>query len=228
LIMNLAAILGLLLLLLGSATANAPLEISAFVQQETPSAQNSGNSSANSSSQAAAPNKRSRHKKTAPPDCTNAPAPLNTQPGTSPGSTNESGNTEKTPQPASAETENTKPAGPAHASASNSAASKPCPPTKKVVRNGGSSEPAIKLTGDAAAGEAAEQRSTEQLASTAEANLKKINERELQPNQKDTVNQIQQFLQESKAATAAGNLELAHNFAQKAQLLSEELANAKQ
>jgi hypothetical protein len=96
------------------------------------------------------------------------------------------------------------------------------------VHNGGSKEPAIKLTGDTTSGEADKQRSTEQLTSTAEANLKKINERELQPNQKETVNQIQQFLQESKAATAAGNLELARNFAQKAQLLSEELANAKQ
>lgn len=226
--MNLTAILGSFLLFLGPATAKTPPKTSDFLQQETPSAQSSSNTSANSSSQAPEPQKRRRHKKTVPPDCTNAPAPLNAQPGSSSASTNEAENPSKTPQPASADDNaNAKQAASAAAGVNKNAAAKPCPSPKKVVRNGGSDEPAIKLTGGTVAGEAAEQRSTEQLTSIAEANLKKISGRELNPNQKQTVNQIQEFLQQSRAATAAGNAELAHNFAQKAQLLSEELANAK-
>lgn len=225
--MNLTAILGSFLLFLGSATAKIASEISDLELQQQTSGQNSANTSAASSSQAPEPRKR-RHKKTVPPDCTNAPAALNAQPGNSSASTNEAASPSKAPQPASTDdNDNAKQSTSADAGVSNSAAAKPCPPAKKVVHNGGSNEPAIKLTGDTVAGEAAEQRSTEQLTSTAEANLKKISERELKPNQKEMVNQIQQFLQQSKAATAAGNLELAHNFAQKAQLLSEELANSK-
>lgn len=225
--MNLAAILGSLLLFFGSGADKAPPELSGFVLQEAPSAQNSGNTPAGSSAQAPQPAKRRRQKKTPPPDCTNAAAPLNAQPGISPGSTNEGGNAEKISQPASTETDNGKQAGAANEEAGKSAADKPCPPAKKVVHNGGSDEPAIRLTGGTSAAQAAQQLSTEQLTSTAEANLKKISGRELKPNQKETVNQIEQFLQESKAASAAGNPELAHNFAQKAQLLSEELVNAK-
>ncbi len=227
--MNLPAILGSFLLFLGSATAETPPETPDFVQQQTPSAQSSANSSANSSTQAPKQSKPRRHKKPVPPDCTNAPAALNPQPGNSSASTNDAVNPGNAPQPASTDNNgNAKQGASADASVSNSAAAKSCPPPKKVVRNGGSDEPAIKLTGDTVGGgEAAQQRSTEQLTSTAEANLKKISERELKPSQKEMVNQIQQFLQQSKAATAAGNLELAHNFAQKAQLLSEELANSK-
>ena len=225
--MNLTAILGSFLLFLGSATAKIPSEISDLELQQQTSGQNSGNTSAASSSQAPETRKR-RHKKPLPPDCTNAPAALNPQPGNSSASTNDAVNPGNAPQPASTDNnDSAKQGASTDASVSNSAAAKPCPPPKKVVRNGGSDEPAIKLTGDTVGGKAAQQRSTEQLTSTAEANLKKISERELKPNQKEMVNQIQQFLQQSKAATAAGNLELAHNFAQKAQLLSEELANSK-
>ena len=225
--MNLAAILGSFLLFLASATAETPSETPDLAQQEAPTAQSSGNSSANPSTQTTEQGKPRKRKKTAPPDCTNAPSPLNAQPGSSSASTNEGENSGKTSPPANTESDSQKQASSMDAEPAKSAANKPCPPAKKVVNNGGSKEPAIKLTGDTAAGEAAEQRSTEQLTSTAEANLKKISERDLQPNQKATVKQIHEFLQQSKAATAAGNPELAHNLAQKAQLLSDELANAK-
>ncbi len=225
--MNLAAILGSFLLFVASAIAETPPETPDLACQEAPTAQSSGNSSANPGSQTTEQGKPRKHKKTAPPDCTNAPSPLNAQPGSSSASTNDGKNTEKTSQPTNTESDYEKQAGSGNAESDKNAANKPCPPPKKVVHNGGSKEPAIKLTGDTAAGEAAEQRSTEQLTSTAEANLKKISERELQPNQRETVKQIQEFLQQSKEAAAAGDLELAHNLAQKAQLLSDELANAK-
>jgi hypothetical protein len=226
--MNLAAILGWCLLFLGSAPANPPPRLSELPQQQAPSSQTSS-PPADSSGQAPKKSSRWHHKKTVPPDCTSAPAPLSPQPGSSsPSSSSEAAsegaNPSQTPPAESKENDNTKSAGSANADAGKGAANKPCPPPKKVISNGGSNEPAIKLTGDASP---AEQRSTEQLTSSAEANLKKISERELKPNQKETVNQIQEFLQQSKAATAAGNTEVAHDFAQKAQLLSEELANSK-
>src|SRR5271155_3155122 len=49
----------------------------------------------------------------------------------------------------------------------------PCPPVKKVVRNGGSPEPTVQLTGGATAGQAAQQRSTGELSAATEENLKK-------------------------------------------------------
>lgn len=56
-------------------------------------------------------------------------------------------------------------------------------------------------------------------------NLKKIAGRNLTANQQDMVNQIHQFVEQSKAATAAGDLDSARTLAWKAQLLSEELVN---
>ena len=56
-----------------------------------------------------------------------------------------------------------------------------------------------------------------------EANLKKIAGRQLTPNQQDMVNQIRQFMDQSKTAAEAGDLERARTLAWKAQLLSEEL-----
>jgi len=57
-----------------------------------------------------------------------------------------------------------------------------------------------------------------------EENLKKIAGRKLSSNQQDVVNQIHQFMEQSKTATAAGDLNRARTLAWKAQMLSEELA----
>jgi hypothetical protein len=99
----------------------------------------------------------------------------------------------------------------------------PCPPPKKVVHNGGSEEPTIQLIGGTPAEQASNQRSTEQLTAATQENLKKIAERQLTPSQKEMVNQVNQFMDQSKTAVAAGNVESGHNLARKAQLLSEEL-----
>ena len=105
----------------------------------------------------------------------------------------------------------------------NSQSLPPCPPPKKVVRNGGSNEPNVQFTAGDTAQQAAQQRSTDQLKSATEENLKKIAGRQLAPSQQETVTQINQFLEQSKSAIAEGDLERGHNLALKAQLLSEEL-----
>jgi hypothetical protein len=56
-----------------------------------------------------------------------------------------------------------------------------------------------------------------------EENLKKAEGRELSPTQREMVSQIKEFLGQSKAAVAAGDLERGHNLALKANLLSDEL-----
>jgi len=58
-----------------------------------------------------------------------------------------------------------------------------------------------------------------------ELNLKKIAGRKLTAAQQDMVNQVHQFMAQSKAATAAGDIDRARTLAWKAQLLSEELVN---
>jgi hypothetical protein len=68
-----------------------------------------------------------------------------------------------------------------------------------------------------------DQRSTEQLTAATDENLKKIAERSLNSSQQDMVTHLKQFIEQSKAAAAAGDLDLAHDLALKAELLSEEL-----
>jgi hypothetical protein len=117
-------------------------------------------------------------------------------------------------------------AAPAPTSAENSGSSvqsTPCPPPKKVVRNGGSEEPAVQLTGGTTAEQASHERSTNQLMTATEENLKKIEGHQLSPSQQEMVNQIKQFREQSKTAAAAGDLDRAHNLALKAHLLSDEL-----
>ena len=145
-----------------------------------------------------------RRKKTIPP-CSNAPTPLNTTVG----------------KPADDSTAG----GSANAGSTNANATalKPCPPPKKVVRNGGSNEPKVQLTGGTAAEQASDKSSTEQLRAATEENLKKAAALQLTANQRDMVTQIKEFLAQSKAAVAAGDLEGAHNLALKAHLLSAEL-----
>jgi hypothetical protein len=84
-------------------------------------------------------------------------------------------------------------------------------------------EPAIQLKGGTDADDASQQRSTEQLTTATEENLKKIVGHQLSASQQDTVSQIKQFTEQAKAAVAAGDPERGHKLALKAQLLSEEL-----
>jgi hypothetical protein len=99
----------------------------------------------------------------------------------------------------------------------------PCPPPKKVVRHGGSNEPGVQITGGTTAEQSVHQRSTDQLRLATEENLKKIGGRQLSPSQQEMKSQINQFMEQSKTAAAAGDLDRAHNLATKAHLLSVEL-----
>ena len=96
-----------------------------------------------------------------------------------------------------------------------------CPPPVTVVHDGGTADPAIKLTGNAEAPQA--KHPADQLVGTTEENLKKIEGRELNSSQQEMLTQIHQFLDQSKAATAAGDIDRGHNLAMKAHLLSDEL-----
>ena len=151
------------------------------------------------------PTKRTRHKKTVTSDCSTAPAVM------------------KTANPP----DETKPAEPGSSSTGSTTADtptpKPCPPPKKVVRNGGSEEPSIQLVGGENSEQSVHQRSTDQLTVATEENLKKIALRQLSPGQQEMVSQIKQFMDQSKTALAAGDLERGHNLALKAHLLSDEL-----
>ena len=101
-----------------------------------------------------------------------------------------------------------------------------CPPSKIIVRQGGASEPAIRLAGGPAGDQATQQQNTaNQMLAGAEQNLKTIAGRALTANQQDMVNQVRQFMEQAKAASAAGDVDRARTLAWKAQLLSEELVS---
>jgi hypothetical protein len=99
----------------------------------------------------------------------------------------------------------------------------PCPPPKKVVRNGGSNEPSIQLSGGTASDQAWQQQSTEQLSAATSENLKKLAGRQLTSNQQEMVNKIKEYMDQTKAAITAGDAQRGRSLAEKAHLLSEEL-----
>ena len=104
----------------------------------------------------------------------------------------------------------------------------PCPPKKVIVRQGGTSEPSVRLGGGTSGDQAAHQRDAKQLLASTDENLKKLNGKQLTASQKDTVTQIHQFMDQSKAAETSGDHERARTLAWKAQLLSEELVKPKE
>jgi hypothetical protein len=120
--------------------------------------------------------------------------------------------------------ESNSPAPPAQASTTPNPP-KDCPPPKIVVRHGGSNEPSIQLAGGPTAEQAAQQRNAiNQLLGVSDQNLKRAADMQLSAAQQDTVSQTRQFMEQSKAAMAAGDFERARTLAWKAQLLSEDLA----
>lgn len=193
---------------------------------KSPGSAQSANSSTGETPQAAGqaqPTAKRRHhpKKPVDPDCSVSPAPVNPAAGsptdaakaTAAGSTGTGSSDVSNANGRSNE-------GPAR---DGNRSLKPCPPPKKVVRNGGSDEPAIALVDGTSAEQASNERSTEQLRASTEENLKKIESRELTANQREMVNQIKQFMEQSKTAVTSGDAERGHNLAVKARLLSDEL-----
>lgn len=172
--------------------------------QAPPSAATPAKTSAEQNRPAAA--KRPRHNKRVPSNCDSAPATADSR---------------STPAPVDPTAPGTAPA-PGTSNPSSAAAN--CPPSKVIVRQGGTSEPSIQLAGGTADDQTSHQRDTaNQMLGSTEANLKKIAGRQLSPNQQDMVNQIRQFIEQSKTASDDGDLDRARTLAWKAQLLSEEL-----
>ena len=145
------------------------------------------------------------HTKAADSGCDN-PVKADSAKGTAPGSA-----AQTSPQDSSA-TEATNPQPP-----------KNCPPEKIVVRQGGAAEQSIQLAGGDQ--ESQKKKDTNQMLGSTEENLKKISGIQLSPEQQETVSQIKQFVDQSKDALAAGDLDRGHTLAWKAQLLSEDLIN---
>lgn len=107
---------------------------------------------------------------------------------------------------------------------SGSTAASPCPPKKVIVRQGSTTEPSIEVVGGAEGRQASDERNTAiTMLEASEANLKKMEGTQLNSSQQDMVKQVREFMDQSKAATSAGDLDQARTLAWKAQLLSEEL-----
>jgi hypothetical protein len=102
----------------------------------------------------------------------------------------------------------------------------PCPAPKVIVQHGGTSEPSIQLGGSAGSETPDKRDTANQMLGTTDANLKQIAGRQLSKTQQDMVNQIRQFMDQSKAAVVDGELERARTLAWKAEVLSEELVKA--
>jgi hypothetical protein len=98
-------------------------------------------------------------------------------------------------------------------------------PSKVIVRNGGSNDKSPQISPAMSKEMQAKQRAaTEQLLSATEGNLKRIEGRQLDANQQAMLTQIRTYEKQSKAASASGDIERANTLAQKARLLSEDLA----
>lgn len=176
--------------------------------------------------------KHAHAKKAIYPDCSTAPTTLNTQVTTgklakpdSAAQSNSSGTDSAVARStgSGAAASGTSPPNSTPAGGAPSHHPKPCPPPKKVVRDGGADEPKIELLGGSPADQASSARSTEQITAETEENLKKISERQLTASEQETVSQIREFMEQSKKAVAAGDPERAQSLATKARLLSEEL-----
>jgi hypothetical protein len=96
---------------------------------------------------------------------------------------------------------------------------------KVVVRNGGAKEGTPEIEpGLTKEQELHNRENTSQLLSTTDANLKKIAGRQLTPAQQSMVEKIHTYMNQSKEASSAGDLNRAHTLAFKAHLLSDEVA----
>ena len=93
-----------------------------------------------------------------------------------------------------------------------------------VVRNGGTSETQGQIASGTTVQQAPQQlKETNSLLSSTASNLQKLSGKELNPNQQDMVKQIRDYMQQSKSAARAGDVQGANNLAFKAHLLSQEL-----
>jgi hypothetical protein len=98
-------------------------------------------------------------------------------------------------------------------------------PQKRVIHRGGTVEPTTQLAQGMTEEQASRQReTTNKLLATTDVSLQKLSGRQLTKDEQDTVAQIKRFMQQVKAADAAGDLQRAYKLAVKAHLLSDALA----
>ena len=216
--MNRATIFGLLLLSFGCIACGAQSTAQASAGTNLPGGQTQSNTPAPAAQTQPAPSPPVNQ---AAPAANQSPAAKKRhkkKPSTSNCPTTDAG--AKTPDASRPQSANPTTAA---SNAPGGATTQPCPPPKKVVQNGGSSEPSIQLVGGETAQQTAQQRSIDELTAATAENLKKLEGRQLPQTQEDTVKQIKQFMEQSKTAVAAGDLERGNNLATKARLLSDEL-----
>jgi hypothetical protein len=195
-------------------SANAPVAQEQTAQHPAPaettkpsSAQSPG-TQAPASNPKASPAKKVHHQKKVDPPGACDPAPANSNaPGSNPPTAS--------PQPGGTQ---------------SSAATDPpknCPPEKTIVRQGGISEQSIQLAGGSAGDQAQKRDAANQMIAATEQNLYKLTGRQLSNAERDSVIQIRQFVEQSRTALTAGNLERAQTLAWKAKLLSQDLIDPK-
>ena len=98
-------------------------------------------------------------------------------------------------------------------------------PRKIVVHQGGISEAPTQMSSVVPTAKGAEERAkSDRLLSATEANLKTLSAQKLTEEQQRQVKQIQQFMEQSRAALNAGDLTQGFNLASKANVLSEEFS----
>lgn len=190
-------------------SANALAAQEQAAQHPTPAETPKSSSAQSPGTQApASPAKKVHHKKKGDPPGACDPAPANSNaPGSSPATAS--------PQPGGAQ------------SSSATDPPKNCPPEKTVVRQGGITEQSIQLAGGSAGDQAQKRDAANQMIAATEQNLYKLTGRQLSNAERDSVIQIRQFVEQSRTALTAGNLERAQTLAWKAKLLSQDLIDPK-
>lgn len=128
-----------------------------------------------------------------------------------------------TPEKKPASTQKPSPAG-KHAKKKAAAPTGDTEQKRKVVHHGGTNEPITVLAPGMTDEQAARQRAvTNQLLASTDASLQRLSTRTLNKDQQDTVTQIRKFMEQVKAAEAAGDLQRAYKLAVKAHLLADAL-----
>jgi len=98
------------------------------------------------------------------------------------------------------------------------------PPQKVVVREGGAREPAAQIAPGLTPEEATrERRNAERWLGSTDDQLKQLADRTLNPQKRETVGQIHNYMDGARSALKEGDVRRASTLAQKAHLLSEDL-----
>lgn len=94
-----------------------------------------------------------------------------------------------------------------------------------MIHNGGTSDPMVAISPTQTQQQASQELSTtNQLLANADDNLKQVTRRHLSTDEEDTVKQIQVYMEQARTAIKNGEAQRAYNLANKANLLSADLA----